>query len=129
MKNEKEALKSVIIALEAARNLQIDLLRTQYLETYESFKLINIINNTFDEITASAEIKTNIIENLLGIGTGIIAKKLIKNNTNQVTQNMISVIVQFVFTKLISSQSESTKSKIEALFYSYLQYRRDSKNS
>lgn len=129
MKNEKEALKSEIIALETARNLQIDLLRTQYLETYESFKLINIINNTFDEIADSAEIKTNIIENLLGIGTGIIAKKLIKNNTNHVTQNMISVIVQFVFTNLISSQSESTKSKIEALFYSYLQFRRDSKNS
>lgn len=129
MKNEKEQLTLAILALEEKRDLQLVLLKDQYLETTKSFQLNNIIKNAFDEIADSAEIKNTILENVVGIGTGLLAKKLLKCDSNNATQNYLIPIAQVVITNLLSDQSAHVKHKLEKLLVAYLSYRKEVKKS
>lgn len=127
MKNEKDALKLAIIALEEKRNLQLEILKDQFLDTTESLKLINIIKSTFNEVAESAEIKLTIFENLVGVGTGLLAKKILHNDGTSTTKNIFAAIIQFVISDVISNRTESTKYKVEKLIYTYLKHRRNLK--
>ena len=71
-------LKSRIQELEQRQAAEWPLLKEEFLKTYESFKLINILKSTFKQAVDSPDIKSNIINSAIGLTSGIVAKKLIK---------------------------------------------------
>lgn len=123
MKNEKESLQLAISVLKEKRALELDLLKAELQQATENFKIINIIKSTFDEIAESAEIKTAIFENVVGIGTGLLAKKIINDNTESVSRNYLAQIIQFVVAGLIINNKEIIKLKLERLLYAILKSR------
>jgi hypothetical protein len=77
MKNETDALNEQIIVLENKRNMQLRLLTEQFHISYESLKPINIIKSAFREVTSSPDLKKNVVNTAIGIGTGTITKNLL----------------------------------------------------
>ncbi len=75
MKNETNELSRAITALEEKRVFELDLLKNQFHTSYESLKPINIIKNTLEEFSSSTEIKSDMINNAISIGSGLLAKK------------------------------------------------------
>lgn len=123
MKNEKESLQLAISVLKEKRALELDLLKAELQQATENFKIINIIKSTFDEIAESAEIKTAIFENVVGVGTGLLAKRIINDNTESVSRNYLAQIIQFVVAGLIINNKEIIKLKLERLLYAILKSR------
>lgn len=129
MKNENEALQMAIIALQEKRALELEALKSQFLAASDSLKLVNIIKSTFEEIASSSEIKTSILENVVGIGTGILAKKLLLGSSMNVSKNIFASIVQFIVTNVVSNEAGGLRNKVENLIYSYLNQRKESKKT
>lgn len=129
MKNENEALQMAIIALQEKRALELEALKSQFLAASDSLKLVNIIKSTFEEIASSSEIKTSILENVVGIGTGILAKKLLLGSSMNVSKNIFASIVQFIVTNVVSNEAGGLRNKVENLIYSYLNDRKESKKT
>lgn len=129
MKNENEALRLAIVALEEKRSLELEALKIQFFTASESLKPINIIKSTFSEIASSSEIKTSILENVVGIGTGILAKKLLLGSSMNVSKNIFASIVQFVVTNVVSNEAGGLRNKVENFIYSYLNHRKESKET
>lgn len=75
MKNERDKLNEAIIVLQVKRKEERMLLREQLHIIYESIKPINLIKNTLKDISSSSEIKSKILDNAIGIGTGYLSKK------------------------------------------------------
>jgi len=129
MKNENKALSLAIVALEQKQNLELEALKNQFFEASESLKPINIIKSTFKEITSSSEIKNSILENAIGIGMGLFAKKILLANSMSVSRNIYGSIVQFIITNVVSNEAGGVKNKVENWIYSYLSHRKDLKKS
>jgi len=129
MKNENKALSLAIVALEQKQNLELKALKNQFFEASESLKPINIIKSTFKEITSSSEIKNSILENAIGIGMGLFAKKILLANSMSVSRNIFGSIVQFIITNVVSNEAGGVKNKVENWIYSYLSHRKDLKKS
>ena len=68
--NYTEELKKSIELLEDEQNLNRCLLKQQFYITYESFKPVNLLKNTLNEVISSPNLIDNIISTLVGLSTG-----------------------------------------------------------
>ncbi len=110
MKNETDALNELIILLQEKRAAELLLFKEQLHTTYESLKPINLVKNTFHEMTSSTEIKNEIISNAIGIGTGFISKKLLIGSSHNPIKRVVGTLLQFAVANLVSKHSEGIKS-------------------
>lgn len=125
MKNETSDLNKAIIALEEKRAFELDLLKDQFHTSYESLKLINIIKNTIEDFSSSSETKSDIINNAISIGAGLLAKKIVAGNSNEPTQNLLGNVIQYAVTNVVSNHAEEIKITGEHLLYFYLKNRKE----
>lgn len=106
MKNETEALKASILALQHQRANELFLLRAQFQTTYESLKPINLIKNTYKEVASTLEFKNNVVRNVIGIGTGLLTRKLLMGGSHHPIKNFFGTLIQMGITNLVSRHSE-----------------------
>lgn len=103
-------LKSRIQELEQRQAAEWPLLKEEFLKTYESFKLINILKSTFKQAVDSPDIKSNIINSAIGLTSGIVAKKLIIGKTLNPLSKLLGLIVEVVVTNKVSENTDGIKS-------------------
>lgn len=117
--NETDALNELIFLNVQLYHTDLRLLKEQFHITYESIKPINLMKNLVHEITASPEIKEDVIGNVIGLAIGFISKKLIVDENSGTLKKVIGTILQFAITNVISKHSINIKSVGTALFNNF----------
>lgn len=128
MKNETDALSERIRGLEEKRAKELKLLRAQLNTTQESLKPSNLIKSTLKDITTSSELKSNILGNIIGLGTAIISKKLFIGGSHNSLKNIFGTLLQFAVGNVVSKRAKGIKSKVKAFIYFYLKRRKETKD-
>jgi len=107
-------LKNAIQLLEIEQAMNKQLLKKQFHFTYESLKPINILNDTFKDILSSS--KGNIWDNVIGLATGYLTKKLVVGVSDNILRKIFGSILQFGVTKVVSQHPEAIKSFAHFIF-------------
>lgn len=127
MKNETDTLNDMIIVIENKRAMELTVLKEQFHITYESLKPINIIKSTFHEAMSSPDMGNGIVNNVIGIGTGFISKKLLVGSSHNPLKTIFGTILQLVISNVVSKHADSIKNVGENLMHMVLNFRRNKK--
>ena len=95
-------LKAAINELEEKHNIQEKMLIDQINITCESLKPVNIIKGTLTEVAKSPELKTNLLKVILGLGAGILTKKLLLGNPTNFFMKTAGVLLELGIAKLVA---------------------------
>ena len=115
-KNATDTLNEMIIIQKMIYDNDLELLKNQFDVAYESIKPINLIKNLFQEITASPEIKNNVLSNIIGLGTGFISKKLLLGFTHNPIKRVLGTLLEFAVANVASKHSDGIKAITGKLF-------------
>jgi hypothetical protein len=108
-RNETDSLNELIILQEQKHDNELGLLKEQFHVAYESLKPINLIKSVFHEVTASPEIKNDLVSNVIGLGTGFISKKLLIDGSHSTIKKIAGTVLQFAVATLVSKHSDTIK--------------------
>ncbi len=127
MKNETDALSVRLRELEEKRTKQFGLLKAQFKTTKESLKPLNLIKSTLDEVSSSSDLKKNVFGKAIGIGTGLITKKLLFGSSINPFKNLFGTLMQFAIGNVVSKRAVGVKSTIKNFIHFYMKRRNESK--
>lgn len=103
-------LRNEIASLEKKKKDDALLLKKEVHLVFESLKPANLVKSTFNELTASPEIKGNILNATLGYVTGYLSKKIIVGTTRNPFKKLFGTILQIGVAKIVTKNSEGIKS-------------------
>lgn len=117
--NETDALSELIQINKQQYDTDLFLLKEQFHIAYESIKPINLIKNVVHDVTASTEIKEDVIGSLMGLVTGFISKKIMVHEDSGFFKRTIGTIFQFAVANIVSKNSTNIKAVSTALFNNF----------
>ena len=127
-KNETESLNETIILLRNKQSEELKLVKEQFHIIYESLKPINLIKDTVHEITSSPDLKNNLVNNIIGLTTGFLSKKILVGATHNPIKKLFGTLLQFTVANIVSKHSEGIKSVGENIVERILKFRKESKH-
>lgn len=107
--NETDSLNELILRQEQQYDTDLRNLKKQFHTAYESLKPINFIKSVVHEVTASPEIKNDMVDNVIGLTTGFISKKLLLDGTDSPVKKIFGTILQFAVANVVAKHSETIK--------------------
>jgi hypothetical protein len=108
-RNETDALNELILVQEMKHDNDLQQLKEQFHIAYESVKPINLVKNLFHEVTASPEIKNNLLSNVIGFGTGFLSKKLLLGHLHNPVKKVFGTLFEFAVANLVSKHTDGIK--------------------
>ena len=102
-------LKAAIEQLEKRKAMQERLLSDHLSMTYESLKPINMLKSTFGEVKSSPELKMNLVNAALGIGVGVISKKIFLQGSTNFFKKIAGTLVELGVASLVAKNSNVIK--------------------
>ncbi|MGO4904020.1 hypothetical protein [Flavobacterium sp. W20_MBD1_R3] len=108
--NATDTLQEMIVLLQKKQTVELMQLKDQYHYTYESLRPLNIVKNIFTDMTTSAELRGNLINNIVGISTGYLTKKVMLGATHNPIKRILGTLLQFVITNVVTKYSNTPKS-------------------
>lgn len=115
-KNETELLNELIIATRNKRIYELGLLKEELHGACESLKPINLINNVFQDAVNSPELKNNLTNSAIGLGTGFLIKKLVTGNSKSFGKKILANVIQFGVANLVSKHVDEIRTIGKHLF-------------
>ncbi len=103
-------LENQIQLLEMEQEVKGELLKEQFLYTYDSFRLVNILKNSLRQTVASPNIINDIIGMAIGLGTGYLSKKIFIGTSGNVLRKLLGSIIQLGVTSVVSKHPSGIKS-------------------
>ncbi len=113
--NTMSDLKVRIKELEALEARQVAGLKLQVHDTIEGMRPANLLKSAFNDMVGSKSLKQNAITASVGIGAGMLIKKIIMHKSKSLLGKMAGYGLQFLTTKLISKKLPALKQKIANL--------------
>ena len=110
--NNAAHLKMAILELEQKRVLQEKELLLHLHQTYNSLKPVNMLKSAVHGLTSEPNLGNNVINALIGLGTGIISKKLVIGGSHNIFKKLMGVAVEFGVAGLVTKKGEEIKSVI-----------------
>jgi hypothetical protein len=87
-------LKEAILELEIRQANEKMALKEQFNSVRENLRPVNLIKNTFKEVTTTSSVKGNILTTVAGLAIGYIAKKAIFGFTRNPIKKIAGTIIQ-----------------------------------
>lgn len=115
-KNATDTLNEMIIVQRMIYDNDLQQLKNQFDVAYESVKPLNLVKNLFHEVTASPEIKNDLLSTIIGFGAGFISKKLLLGSTHNPIKKVLGTLFEFAVANMASKHSEGIKSIGENIF-------------
>jgi hypothetical protein len=109
-RNETDALNELISIEERKHANDWILLKEQFHLAYESIKPINLIKKVVHEVSASPEIKNDLVSNAIGLSTGFLSKKLLVGSSHSPVKRVFGTIFQYAIANLVSKHTDTIKS-------------------
>lgn len=114
-------LKNAIQLSEAEQSLKMKILKEQFYVTEESFKPVNLITGTMNDILKSPYLIDNMIGSAMGVVIGYVSKALIIGTSGSKLRRLIGSVMQFGITNLIAQNSDTIQSYGRSLFQHFSQ--------
>jgi hypothetical protein len=102
-------LKIAIKQLEEKQAEEWPLLKEQFFNTYESFKLINVLKHTLKEAISAPDLKNNVINTAIGLTTGFVAKKTLIGKTYNPLKKLLGVVLEMTVANKIAKHADKIK--------------------
>ncbi len=116
MKNEYDNLKEAISILKKRKKIERALINEHFHDLVESIKPVNLIKGLFNSFTSDAEGKNSIVDNLMGIATGYLSKKVLVGGSHNLFKKALGFILQFGVQKAVVSNSDVIKDYASSIF-------------
>lgn len=107
--NATDTLNQTIALLENRQKQELKILKEQFEITYESLKPVNLIKGAFKEMSTASDLKGNIINNIIGMSTGYITKKLLLGSSHNPVRRILGTVLQFVITNVVTKHTDTLK--------------------
>lgn len=108
--NSIAELKSAIQVLELDQTVKGQLLKEQFLLTYESLRPINIIRSALKDLSSSPNLIDNILGTTIGLGTGYLTRKIVVGSSHNIFRSILGSIMQLSITNLVARNPDAIKS-------------------
>jgi hypothetical protein len=105
-KSASASLKEAISLLEIRQAAEGKLLKDQLFVVYEKLKPINLIKGTFEEIASSFEIKSSIVNRLLGALSVYLTHKLFVGSKPNIFKKLAGIVLEYGAATVISKYAE-----------------------
>ena len=109
-------LKLAIQELELQQANELILLKEQFNKTSESLKPINLIKSTFKNAVSSPDLKTDVFNTVIGLVTGVVAKKLMIGKTINPFKKLLGIIVEMTVANKVAKNADEIKSTGSTIF-------------
>lgn len=103
--NEKIALKEKIAFLKNKQAEDFLVLKDQYHTTIDSFKPVNLIKNSLQEVITSPDLKANLINGAIGLGTTYLTKNLFNDNSVNPIKRVLGKALKFALKNFIGKKA------------------------
>lgn len=102
-------LQAAIKLLENRKENDLRLLKKEMHNVIEALKPVNLIKSTLKEVTSSPEIRSNLLNTAIGMGTGFVAKKLFIGGSGVISR-LLGSLVQRVVSLKVTKNADGIKS-------------------
>lgn len=119
MNSEYENLREAMSLLKKKREIEKKLLKEQAHVVLESIKPVNLIKGLVKDIT-SPEIKGNVTDTLIGMGTGYLSKLLFVGGSSNLFKKGLGALLQTGITNVATHNSDRIKSAAENVVQFFL---------
>jgi hypothetical protein len=113
-------LKNAIRLLESEQEIKGKVLKEHFLIVYESFKPVNLITSTLNDISKSPFLIDNLAGTAIGLFSGFLTKKIFIGSSGNLVRKMIGSILQFGVTNVVAQHSDTIKSLGQILVRHFL---------
>jgi hypothetical protein len=118
--NSIKNLKSAIQDLEYKQSCEWVLLKEQFNTSYESLKPMNLVKSKLKEMILAPDLKTNVINSVIGFATGFIAKKVVVGKTPNPLLTLVGFAVEMAVANKVTRNPEGIKSIAVIIFKKFL---------
>ncbi len=105
-----EDLNQRISSLQNKKVEDLRIMKEEFHTVYESMKPMNLIKNAIHEISTAPDLKNNLVDGAIGLGTGFLTKKLLIGNSINPIKNIIGNVLEFAIANVVSKHTDSIKS-------------------
>lgn len=112
-----EKLNWLIAEKEAQHIEEERVLKEHFHLIYDSLKPINLIKNTLSEAITSPDIRNNLLNAAIGLGTGYLAKKLLIKKPDGLIQNIEGSMLQLLVAAKVTDNADEIRSVIKTIFH------------
>jgi len=102
-------LKAAILALESKERRQKQELVVNFKDFKESLTPINLLKSTFNKVKESPGITGSIVKASVGLGVGMLSKKLLLGKSPGFFRKIIGSAIQMGVTGLVAKKSDDIK--------------------
>lgn len=113
--NSSAELHLAIAALELQQTAEAKLLKQQFNLAYESIKPVNLIKSTLKDISASQDLKDNLLNSAVGITVGYVSKKIFEGTSHSPVKRMLGTALMFGVTNAVAKNPETLKAAIRGI--------------
>lgn len=110
-------LDAAILQLEQQKDWQEKDLIDHFKKTKESLSPMNLVKSGIEELTGSPEIRDNVFNAAIGVGTGFVTKKLLVGKSDSLFKKILGGAVEFGVANLVAKNSDKIKSAGAALLH------------
>jgi len=104
MPSERDALIEKIGSLKIRKSAETIAFNEQFHNTYESFKPLNLLKSTFQQVTSTPVIKGDLVNGALNMATDLISRKILFGLTEKPIRIVLFNVFQFVAKKFFSKK-------------------------
>lgn len=102
-------LDLAIMELEQRRATQEKDLVEHFNFTYQSFRPLNLLKNAIEDIAGSPEIRDNVINAAVGVGTGFVTKKLIVGKSSSLFKRILGGAIEYGVANIVAKHTDDIK--------------------
>lgn len=107
-----QELEIAIKQLEEKNRIEVQSLKLQLNNTYESFRPANLIKNTLIDLSKTPNLKKDFINTTLSFAAGYVSKKIIVGTSHNLVMKITGVILQMGVTDIFLKNADKIKSGI-----------------
>lgn len=119
--SNNELLQQAIAALEVKRLEQSALVTEQFQQVRKQLQPTNLVKIAVTDLFTSPDIRTSVVDFTIGVTTGMIAKKVVVGQSNNIFTQLIGNAVQMIVTKEVSKHPEGIKTLGKTILQTFLQ--------
>ena len=99
--NQKAVLMEQIKALQTKQSTDLENLKTQYQMTIASFKTVNLIKTSLQEIITTPNLTSNLIGGTFGMGTGYLLKNILTDSDKNPIKKILGKVVKLALKRWV----------------------------
>ena len=111
-----KSLQETIIELEKRKIAQQQILVDKYHDTVESLKPSNLIRGAVGKVAHSASARSGILKTVVGVGLGILTKKMFIGKSTSLFQKLVSNAIKIGVAKTAISNTDRVKAYGTAIY-------------